>query len=176
MNQATPFDNFLLNVLGFILPRNQVAIRSFMSNFEQLLATTEDELDSFVTNTHGSNTGRPAAQKITIPPNVLIGLKSILFELKDREIYGALPDLAVLNAIDHVQLMTLRQSRTRAKEHLKRAKDNALTDNMKIPKFKTENYDEFMTAFSALVSRIYGAFDIPLDYLLRENEAPCQLQ
>ena len=43
---------------------------------------------------------------------------------------------------------------------------------MNIPKFNTENYDEFMTAFSTLVSRIYGAFDLPLDYLLQDNDAP----
>ena len=110
--------------------------------------------------------------KILIEPNVIIGLKSILFELKDRQMCRALSNLATLNAIDVNQINGLRQDRAQALEQIKRAKENALNDGMKVPTFKSENYDEFMTAFSNLVSRKYGANDILLDYLLRDNETP----
>ena len=172
MNDPNCFSNFIENVLGMTGPRHRNALLQFISTFSQLLVTTEDEIDTFVTTTHGANSGRSTNQKILIPPNVVIGLKSILFELNDRAMCGALPTLATLNGITMDHVNSLRQARSEEKAQLKRSKDNALTDNMSIPKFKSDNYDEFMTAFSSLVARKYGANDIPLDYLLRENEAP----
>ena len=169
MDNQAAFNNCVTNTLQVNVPRNRLAITTFVSTFNQLLSTTEDELDSFVTSIHSSNSGRANNARLVILPNAVIRLKAILFELKDREICGTLPDLATLNAIDDVQLNILKRSRIEAKANLKNNKDNALTDTMKIPKFKSENYDEFMTAFSTLVSRKYGAFNVPLDYLLREQ-------
>lgn len=172
MNDANCFSNFIENVLGMTVPRHRNALLQFISTFNQLLVTTKEELDTFVTTTHGANSGRANNQKILIPPNVVIGLKSILFELNDRAMCGALPNLATLNAITMDHINRLRQARSEAKAQIKRSKDNALTDTMTIPKFKSDNYGKFMTAFSSLVARKYGANDIPLDYLLRTNEAP----
>ena len=107
MDNPAPFNHFIVTVLGVGIPRNQNAIRDFVSTFGGLLGTSEDELDSFITGIHSSNSGRTAAQKITIPPHVHIGLKSILFELKDCQICGSLSNLVVLNAIDNAQLVTL---------------------------------------------------------------------
>ena len=123
------------------VPRNRNTLLQFVSTFNQLLSTTDEEIDTFVSTTHSANSGR-----------VIIGLKSILFELKDRAMCRALPNLATLNAITIIQVNALRSDRAEAKEQIKRAKDNALTDSMKIPTFKTDNYDKFMTAFSSLVS------------------------
>ena len=172
MDDQPCFENFLTTVLNITVPRNRNTLLQFVSTFNQLLSTTDEEIDTFVSTTHSANSGRANNAKILISPTVIIGLKSILFELKDRAMCRALPNIATLNAITIDQVNALRQDRAAAKEQIKRAKDNALTDSMKIPAFKTDNYDEFMTAFSSLVSRKYGANDIPLDYLLRENEAP----
>ena len=172
MDDANCFRNFLTNVLQMTVPRHRNTLLQFVSTFNQLLATTDNEIDTFVSTTHSANSGRANNAKILIEPNVIIGLKSILFELKDRQMCRALSNLATLNAIDVNQINGLRQDRAQALEQIKRAKENALNDGMKVPTFKSENYDEFMTAFSNLVSRKYGANDILLDYLLRDNETP----
>ena len=100
MDDANCFQNFLINVLQMNVPRHRNTLLQFVSTFNQLLATTDDEIDTFVSTMHSANSGRANNSTILIPPNVTIGLKAILFELQDREMCGALPGLATLNAIN----------------------------------------------------------------------------
>lgn len=100
MNDQNCFTQFLTNVLGMNTARHRNALRQFVSTFAQLMTTTEDEIDTFVSTMHSANSGRANNSTILIPPNVTIGLKAILFELQDREMCGALPGLATLNAIN----------------------------------------------------------------------------
>jgi hypothetical protein len=171
MNDPNVFTDFITNVLGETIPRNRDMIISFITTFSELITTSEQEIDTFVTNVHSSNSGRANNSKIVISPNTTIGLKAIRFELKDRLVCNALPTVEIIQAININELNILRQSRSKAMEAEKNRNNNE--DNMTIVKFKGRtNYDEFMTSFTTLIRRKYGSNKIPLDYLLRPNQAP----
>ena len=51
---------------------------------------------------------------LLISSNVVLGLKSILFELKERDACDALSSAAVLNAVDPNQVSSMREPRRQA--------------------------------------------------------------
>ena len=168
MNDPAIFQGFVQNTLGVTTPRVRNVIFDFISTFEELLSTTDEEITNFVSTTHSSNSARANNQKILIPSNVAISLQALLFELKDRSLCNALPDAATLSAITALQLRALRRARAAAIEH-KKNRTSASTASMTVPSFKGTNYDEFIAAFKSLASRTIGVNDLPLDYLLRDD-------
>ena len=58
------FANFVQNVLGVPTPWAQNTIIVFVSTFTDLLSATDEEINSFVTTTHSSNSSRAANAKI----------------------------------------------------------------------------------------------------------------
>ena len=168
MNDPVIFDRFLDNVAGVTVANARNAITAFISTFQELLTTNDSEINTFVQNTHSSNSARTRG-KISIPPGSVIAIQAILFELKDRQRCGALPNDEVLNAINVPQLTLLKQSRSNALEQ-KRNRANNNLPSMSIPKFTGNNYDEFITAFTTLANRQIGLNDLPLDYLMRDEE------
>ena len=169
MNDPNSFHRFITEVADVTQNNAITAIQAFTPTFSDLLSTSDEEIEKFVTTTHGANSGRAAADRIVIPPNAISALQAMLFELKDRQKCQALPTPETLNALMQPQLSILKQQRALAKEHLKKKRDSNLPP-MEVPKFKGQNYDEFMTSFTTLVSRQTGVNDLPLDYLMRENE------
>ena len=103
--------------LNVNVPRTRNEILGFVNTFSALLATSDEEINEFVKNTHSSNSGRANNARILIPPNVPISFKAILFELNDRQICDALPGQAVLGAIGNAQLNITRRRRADAKQH-----------------------------------------------------------
>ena len=162
------FANFVQNVLGVPTPWAQNTIIAFVSTFTDLLSATDEEINSFVTTTHSSNSARAANAKILIPSNVAVLLQALLFELKDRDLCNALPDAAMLNAITPVQLGALRRSRANAIAHAKN-RNTSTAASMTVPAFKGSNYDEFIAAFKSLASRQIGINGLPLDYIMRDG-------
>ena len=77
---------------------------------------SDSEIDDFVKATHSSNSDRAAAARILISPIVTIALKSILFELKDRDICNALPDAAVLRTLHMAEINAMQRQNSDAKE------------------------------------------------------------
>lgn len=169
MNNAALFSTFLQGSLGLTVARARNEIIDFIGTFSDLLSTSEKEIDDFVKTVHASNSARPANAKIVIKASVITGLKSLLYELKDRELCGALPDHATLAAIDADQLTLLRNQRNIGLEAEKMRRDASLP-NMEVPKLTNNNFDDFNTAFSAVVSRQTSRAGIALDYQLRDNE------
>ena len=86
MDQAPIFVNFLRKILGVTLNRTLTYITSFIKTFDDLLSSSDNEIDTFVKDVHYSKSARIANARTLIYSNVLMGLKSILFELKDRQI------------------------------------------------------------------------------------------
>ena len=168
MNDRNVFNKFLQRALGVTQVRTRNAILDFIPTMNDLLSLSEDEISSFVSTIHSSNTAR-GNSKILISPNVTVSLQALLFELKDRQICNALPDQAVIDAIQPADVAVLRRSRGQALEHKKRRKQNTATAAMTVPKFNGSNYDEFITAFRSLASRSIGLNDLPLDYLMRDS-------
>ena len=171
MNDPVVFADFLQNVLLEALPRNRNHIASFIPTFQVLLNTTDAEIDTFVQSTHSSNSGRANNARIILQGGTSIGLKSIRFELKDRQACGALPQQAILMAINIAQINTIRMERTRALEQEQNRKDDS-TSTMDIPKFNVDNYDDFILAFTTKAKGTLGANKLPIDYVLRDNTAP----
>ena len=87
---------------------------SFADTFLALLSASEKEFDSFIENTHASNSARETNAKILITSVAINLIKAVLFELKDHERCNALPNQVALNAINEGQIVTMRSSRTQA--------------------------------------------------------------
>ena len=107
MDDPVLFNTFLTNVAGVNTPRVRNEIIGFAETFRALLASTEQELDTFVKTTHSSNSARANNAWILIPHSAVIILKSLLFELKDRERCDALPIAAMLQNLDQAQMLGL---------------------------------------------------------------------
>ena len=90
MNNLTFFANFLQNVLQIEPARVKEEIILFIETFEDLLSFLDDEIDAFVKEVHNDNSARGSNAKLLINSNVVLGLKSVLFELKDRNASNAL--------------------------------------------------------------------------------------
>ena len=169
MDDINIFETFLTDVAGVITPTAIAAVTQYIGTFNALLSTRDKEIEDFVKNTHHSNSGLTARNKIYISPAAVLSLQAMLFELKDRQRCGALPNANILRAITPQQIVLVRQARSQAKEQ-RDQRNNTTLPTMSIPKFIGTNYDEFMTAFTTLASRQIGANEIPLDYLMRDND------
>ena len=168
MNNQAVFSTLLRNTLS-VNEGVHTTVTDFVNTYAALLTVSDTEIDEFVKHTHAANTGRASAQKVIIPAKVIIALKSILFELKDRELCGALPDMAFLQTIDGAQLSLMRSNRNKAIE-IAELRNNQSHPEMVVPKLTTANFEDFSLAFTGAVRRLIGVVGIPLDYLLRENE------
>ena len=169
MNSEEVFTNFLRDVAGLTVARHRNAMSDFVGTFAALLSTRDKEIEDFVTNTHRSNSALAQRDKLYIGPAAVLSIQAMLFELKDRQNCGALPTEPVLRAITREQVILLRQARSQAKDQ-RDQRNNTTLSTMSIPKFVGTNYDEFMTAFTTLSSRQIGANQLPLDYLMRDND------
>ena len=109
MNDPTVSVSFLENVLQVRPARVREEIITFFETFEDLLSSLDDEIDAFVKEVHNGNSARASNAKLLIGSNVVLGLKCILFELKDRDACDALPSAAVLNALDACKVASMRK-------------------------------------------------------------------
>ena len=169
MDQAPIFSDFLRNILGVTVNRTLNEITSFIETFADLLSSSDSEIDTFVKEVHSSNSARNANLRILISSNVVMGLKSVLFELKDRQLCNALPDVTTLNNLDAGQVNIMRRLRRSALDDMASKKAVKLPD-MKVPKLTNTNFEDWNTAFSSVVGRQYSLADVTLDYLLRDND------
>ena len=169
MNDPAIFTAFVTNTLGVDQAVVRALIHNFVATFEELLVVTDDDIDTFVKDTHSANSARSAAQRVQIGTLVSQGLKSVLFELKDREICDSLPDANILERINADQLKVTRKNRADAKGHEKMRKAQSHPE-MEVPKLTPTNWDEFDLAFTAAVRRQNAIIGIPLDYLLRPSD------
>ena len=119
MNDPTVFANFLETVLQVRPTR----VREEIVTFVEILKTSLAHLII-----HDSNSARVSNAKLLISSNVILGLKSILFELKDRDVCGALPSAMVLNNLDTVQISFMRKLRNQALINQTLRKDVTLPD------------------------------------------------
>ena len=77
MDQSLIFSNFCVVTLNRTLDE----ITSFIEIFDDLLSSSDHDIDTFVKGVHFSNITRIANARIFISFNVVMGLKSILLEL-----------------------------------------------------------------------------------------------
>ena len=114
MDDDNLFELFLQNTLSITTGRVRDEITSFVATFRDLLATTDNDIDTFVKETHNSNSARNANTKILIPASAVTSLKSLLFELQARDNCNALPNAAILANIDEAQLIAMKNNRRTA--------------------------------------------------------------
>ena len=133
------------------------------------MTSPELQIDEFVKNMHRSNSARAANEKILIPSGAIIRLKSIQFELEDRRKCNSLPNGIQLAAINNQEMMVFRQQRSQALEQEPQRRKVSLPE-ITVPKFDGKNYDDFVAQFNEVVTRTYGEYGAPIDYLLRETD------
>ena len=167
MDDPGIFLNFLTNTCNVTVPRAQNEILGFLPDFRALLNTPESQIDEFVKNTHSSNSARAANARILVPSGAIILLKSLRFELEDRRKCNALPNGAQLAAVNNQDMAIFRQQRSQAIEQESQRRHSSLPD-VTVPKFDGKNYDDFIAQFNEIISRTYGDYGAPIDYLLRD--------
>ena len=100
-------------------------------------------IESSVKETHEANSEMPAIAEIIIPHNTILGFKSVLFDLKNREICNGIPTLVSLHNIDVIQPRLMRKSRRSACKSQKANRNATLPDmevtNLSPTTFKYEH-------------------------------------
>ena len=168
MDDVALFENFVQVTLNVAVARNRQAILGFMPTFRAVLTTSDGDMDDFVKSTHGNNSRLNQNQRVTIDPSVVIYLKGLHFELKDRERCDALPDAAWPGLLNLALLVRFRADRS---EYLENQKITANTKmpEVDVPKLTPNNFDEFMTHFTSAARNVNGAYGDPIDYLFRST-------
>ena len=133
------------------------------------MSSSDDEIDAFVKEVHSGNSTRASNTKFLKISSVILGLKSILFELKDRDICDALPNATTLRGLDINQLSSIRKLRKCALINQLLRKEISLPD-MKVHKLTAQTFDDWNTSFTSVVGRQHSLAGISLDYLLRDEE------
>ena len=167
MDDPAVFTVFITTTLGVTTVRVRDKIIGFIPTFCALLATSDADLDKFVSNVHSSNSSRGANARILIANGVTMHLKSLHFELADRERCDALPDEPWLQALTVAQLTRFRADR--AVYELTKDNNTSSLPDVTVQKFTGTNFDEFMTELTSSAGRVAGIHGIPIDYLMRET-------
>ena len=71
MNDPAIFLNFLDNILQVRPVRVREEIITFVETFENILSSSDDEIDDFVKEIHASNSARTSNAKLLIGSNVV---------------------------------------------------------------------------------------------------------
>ena len=169
MDQEPIFANFLRNILDVTLNKKLNGITNFIETFDDLLSLSDNEIYTFVKELHSSKSTRSANARILISSNVVMGLKSILFELKDRQRCNAIPDATILTAIDSGQVNIMRRLSLSALDDMSSRKYVKLPD-MNFPNLTNTNFEYCNTTFSNVVGRQYSLADDTLNCLLRDKD------
>ena len=141
MDQALIFANFLQSILGVTQNRTLNEITSFIETFDDLLCLSDKEIDTFVKEVHSLNSARRANARIFISYNIVMGLKSILFELKDIQLCDSLPDATIITAIDAGQVNIIKSLRQSNMNDIDSKKNVKLPD-MKVAKLTNTNFED----------------------------------
>ena len=123
----------------------------------------------FINEVHNGNSVKASHAKLLIGSNVVLGLKSVLFELKDRDACDALPNATVLNVLDAGQVSFKRKFRRQVIISQSLQKDVTLPD-MQVPKLTVQTFDDWNTSFTSVIESQNSLAGISVDSLLRENE------
>ena len=141
MNDPVIFVKFLDNVLQVWPARVREEIVTFIETFEDLLSSSDEEIDAFAKEVHPSNSARASNAKLIVSSDVVLGLKSILLELEDREMCEVIPRALILNNLDSTQISYIRKLRRQTLMNQTLRKDASLPD-MKVPKLIVQTFDD----------------------------------
>ena len=169
MNSPMMFADFLENILQVRPARVREEVITFVETFEDLLSSSDNEIDAFVKEVHRSNSARASNSRLLITSNVVLDLKSILFELKDMDACNALPSATILWGLDPNQLSATRKLRRRALINQSLRNEISLPD-MKTPKLIAQTFNDWNTFSTTVVEHQSSLAGISLDYLLRDKE------
>jgi hypothetical protein len=169
MDDTPTFDAFVQNVLNVAVARARTELIAYIPTFRQLMTISEKDIDEFIKQVHSSNSGRAAAQRIVYMPSLAANLKALSFTLKDRANCNALYDAAGLATLDQAQLTLMKNYRAQALQD-KINDESATLPEIDVPKFTSENYDDFMAKFLTVVSRTKGVHGVSIDYLVRATD------
>ena len=111
MEDNNIFQDFVNNALGVATIQVCNAIFTFAKKCISLLAVTGKDIELFVKEINSSIRARTPDRNILITPNLPQYFKSVPFELKDRQIYGALTNSLVMQEIGVSQLHVMCRAR-----------------------------------------------------------------
>ena len=111
MYNISLFKNVIQDVIQVNTNHVRLKITGFIDSFGALIATTNEEINTFLCDTHSSNSAKAAAVRILIKPKLSTSIKAVKFELNDRNLCNALIDEANLDAIDMDKINILQSNR-----------------------------------------------------------------
>ena len=100
---------------------------------------------------------------------MVVEIKSILFELKDRQLFNPLPDVTILTAIDSSKVNIMRRLKRSDLDDMASRKDVKIP-YIKVPKLTNTNFEYWNTVFPSVIGRQYSLADIALVYLIRDKD------
>ena len=169
MDDPAVFQGFLTRI-GLTLARQINAItEAFGDTFSDFALIEESDIDAFMKINADNNRTRNNAQQVKISGRIIQDLKATLFELRDRAKCVAILTDAQLNALDHAALTVLRTMRTNAMRENEQRKKKTFVE-MTVPKLTKKNWGDFKLAVSESLRRVYGVNEIPLTYVIRQND------
>ena len=111
MYNKSIFNQFLQDVIQVNTNHVRPKITVFIDYFGALIDMMDEEINTFVCDTHSSNIARAEAVRILTEPKLSTYIKDFRFELKDHELCNALLNKATLDAIDMDKINILRSNR-----------------------------------------------------------------
>ena len=134
------FTDFVRKTLGVTTQRMIDVITNFVKSFGEFMTVNDGEIETFVKDTHSTNRSGAIDQRILISNNLTQGLKSMFFELKDRELCNDLTEEVALCSINSYHIIITRKKSSDAKEYPKN-RDNQCHHYMKVPMLTGTNGD-----------------------------------
>ena len=108
MYNKSLFNQFLPDFIQANTNHVRLGITGFIDSFGALIATTDEDIHTFVCDNHSSNSTRDASVRIRFKPRVSNSINAIRFELKGCDFGNALLYEATINAIEMAKMDILR--------------------------------------------------------------------
>ena len=168
MDDLNFVNTFLRDVLGFTVRKATIFQQGVGNTLMDLIKATEDDIDSFLQSNNHANRTRENNIICNYEAAQIRSIKALQFELKDRRACNALPNLAVLQAVDVESVCTLVCNRTQVHETEKRLKASDKGD-VELPTLTSNISEDVDQKIKLAASCCVDVDGIPLDYILRSN-------
>ena len=91
-----------------------------------MISIIEFNITLYINTTHSLNSSRSTSLKLQIQAIITTALEGLSFELKDRDLFTTLPNIATITATELVKIMLIKNCCNQFIEDVNNSKDNKL--------------------------------------------------
>ncbi len=138
MDDEVEFQRFLTTI-GLPDPQSRTNVSNNLADtFRGLLQLSNSDIKSFVRETNDRNRNLRANQQLSFATNHATSLRAMLFELRNRYLCDALPNVHEFAAIDDIAVDIMRTEMIEA-DLASENRDASNTPSMEVKKLKQDN-------------------------------------